>query len=160
MNETLKRIKARVDQAVETRMTEAEKQAEMVRKRAAAAVPLFQAFKDVRHQLVKVSVLKSIWPEDFHNRDDHATVLVADILGDRRTPYGIRLHIPGGFRRFEVDVLSDGSLDYVAVRESLGGRPHVANFNSVEQWLDTFYITMGTLLELSYPGGDHRLGRS
>jgi hypothetical protein len=35
----------------------------------------------------------------------------------------------------------------------------VANYNSVEQWLDTFYITMGTLLELSYPGGDQRLGR-
>jgi hypothetical protein len=148
MNDTLKRIKARVDKAVETRLTEAEKQANIARQRAAAAVPLFEAFKDVRNQLVKVSVLQRIWPEDFHNKDDHATVLLSDVLGDKRAPYGLRLHIPGGFRRFEVEVLADGNLNYVAVRESLGGRPHVANFNSPEPWLDSFYITMGSLLEL------------
>jgi len=148
MNETLKRIKARVDEAVETRMTETEKQANMARKKAAAAVPLFEAFKDVRTQLVKVSVLQRIWPEDFHNKDDHATVLLSEILGDKRAPYGLRLHIPGGFRRFEVEVLADGNLNYIAVRESLGGRPHVANYNSPEPWLDSFYLTMGSLLEI------------
>ena len=108
-------------------MTEAEQHAEMVRRRTAAAIPLFKAFQDVRHQLVKVSVLQRIWPEDFRNRDDHATVLVAAIIGDRRSPCGIKLHIPGGFRRFEVEVLNDGSINYIAARESLGGRPHISS---------------------------------
>jgi hypothetical protein len=148
MNDTLKRIRARVDKVAETRMTEAEKQAGIARRKAAAAVPLFEAFKDVRNELVKVSVLQRIWPENFHDKDDHATVLLSAILGDKRAPYGLRLHIPGGYRRFEVEVLADGSLNYVAVRESLGGRPHVANFNSPEPWLDSFYLTMGSLLEL------------
>jgi hypothetical protein len=148
MNDTLKRIKARVDKAAETRGTEAEKQASNAQQRAAAAVPLFKAFKDVRNQLVKVSVLQRIWPEDFQDKDDHATVLLSDVLGDKRAPYGLRLHIPGGFRRFEVEVLADGNLNYVAVRESLSGRPHIANFNSPEPWLESFYITMGSLLEL------------
>jgi hypothetical protein len=45
-------------------------------------------------------------------------------------------------------VLSDGSINYIAARESLGGRPRIANYNNVEQWLDAFYMTLGTLLEI------------
>ncbi len=45
-------------------------------------------------------------------------------------------------------MLNDGSINYIAARESLGGRPHISNYNSVEQWLDAFYLTLGTLLEI------------
>ena len=148
MNDTLKRIQARRNMAVESRLSEEHKRAEAARRKSEAAAPLFAAFNDVRNQLVKVSVLKFIWPEDFHNRDEHASVLVAEIIGDRHQPCGIKLHVPGGYRRFEVELLSDDDLTYVVFRDTLGGRPHVSNYNNPEQWLDTFYGTMASLLEI------------
>lgn len=148
MNETLNQIRAKAEKAVETRTTEAQKRAQMEQRKSQAAAPLFAAFKDVRNELVKVSVLQRIWPEDYFKRNDRATVLVADIIGDRHKPYGLRFHIPGGYRRFEVEILNDDSINYIASRESLGGRPHIANYQDREQWLNTFYTTMATLLEL------------
>jgi hypothetical protein len=148
MNDTLKRIQARRNMAIESRLSEEHKRAEAARRKAEAAAPLFAAFDDVRNQLVRVNVLKQIWPEDFHSRDDHASVLVAEIIADRHQPYGIKLHVPGGHRRFEVEILPDGDFSYVVSRDTLGGRPHVSNYSSREQWLDTFYGTMASLLEI------------
>jgi hypothetical protein len=148
MSDTLQRIKARREAALATKQTEAERRAESIRRRSEAAVPLFAALKDVEGELVKVAVLRQIWPEDFHNRDEHARVLVESIVGDPRQPCGVRLHVPGGYKRFEVEMLDDGSLSYVSARETVGGRPHVAAYNGREQWLDAFYGTMASLLEI------------
>ncbi|WP_058557942.1 hypothetical protein [Thiohalocapsa sp. ML1] len=148
MSDTLQRIKARKDAALATKQTEAERRAESVRRRAEAAAPLFSALKDVEGELVKVTVLRQIWPEDFHNRDDKARVLLEAYVGDPAAPCGVRLHVPGGHRRFEVEELPDGTLTYVGVRETLGGRPHVASYTDREQWLDAFYNTMASLLEI------------
>jgi hypothetical protein len=148
MNDTLRRIKARKAAALASRQTAAEQRAESIRLRSEAAAPLFAALKDVEGELVKVSVLSTIWPEDFHNRDDHAAVLVESFVGDARAPSGVRLHVPWGIQRFEVEQLDDGDLSYVSVRETLGGRPHVATFSSGEQWLNNFYNTMAKLLEV------------
>ncbi|ESQ09451.1 MAG TPA: hypothetical protein DDY14_06560 [Chromatiaceae bacterium] len=148
MNDTLNRIKARRDKAAEKRLTEMQQRAETERKRCEAAKPLFDAFNDIRHVLVKVSVLQGIWPEDYHDRDDRAQALVTDILGGPAQPYGIKFRIPGGYRRLQVEVLDDGSLNYVVIRESPGGRPYVANYRNAEQWLESFYGAMGSLLEL------------
>jgi hypothetical protein len=148
MNETLKQIRARAENAYQKRMTEEQRRAQRERRKGEAAAPLFEAFKDVRNQLVKVSVLQRIWPEDYHERNDRALVLVAELIGDRRRPHGIKLHVPGGYRRFAVEILDDESLSYLASREVLGGRPHVVSYEDREQWLDAFYSTMASLLEL------------
>ncbi len=148
MSDTLRQIKARRDAALATKQTAAERRAEAIRRRAEAAAPLFAALKDVEGELVKVSVLRQIWPEDFHTRDDHARVLVESLCGDPRQPSGVRLHVPGGYKRFEVEMLDDGTLTYVSARETVGGRPHVATYNHREQWLDGFYRTMAALLEI------------
>ncbi|WP_295886617.1 hypothetical protein [uncultured Thiohalocapsa sp.] len=148
MSDTLQRIKARKEAAVATRQTAAERRAESVRRRAQAAAPLFAALKDVEGELVKVTVLRQIWPEDFHARDDQARVLVEAFTGDPAQPCGVRLHVPGGHKRFEVEELDDGTLSYVVARETLGGRPHVASYTHQEQWLDAFYEAMASLLEI------------
>lgn len=148
MSDTLQRIKARREATLASRQTEAERRAESVRRRAEAATPLFAALKDVEGELVKVTVLRQIWPEDFHDRDEHARVLVESILGDPAQPCGVRLHVPGGYKRYEVEMLDDGSLSYVSARETVGGRPHVAAYGDRDQWLDAFYGTMASLLEI------------
>jgi len=148
MSDTLQRIKARREAALASKQTEAERRAEAVRRRAEAAAPLFAALKDVEGELVKVSVLQQIWPESFHNRDDRARVLVESLCGDPGQPCGVRLHVPGGYKRFEVEMLDDGSLTYVSARETVGGRPHVATYNERDQWLDAFYGAMASLLEI------------
>lgn len=148
MNDTLNLIKVRQDKAAEARQTDAQKRAEIARTRAEAAEPLFAGFRDVRSQLVRVSVLQLIWPEDYESRDDRATALVADILGDRERPYGIKFRIPGGYRRFQVEIADDGSPSFVVIRESPSGKPYVATYRSSDEWLEAFYGTMATLLEL------------
>jgi hypothetical protein len=148
MSDTLQRIKARREATLASKQTAAERRAESIRRRSEAAAPLFAALKDVEGELVKVSVLRQIWPEDFHNRDEHARVLVESLIGEPGQPYGVRLHVPGGYKRFEVEMLDDGSLAYVSARETVGGRPNVAAFNHREQWLDAFYGAMASLLEI------------
>jgi hypothetical protein len=148
MSDTLQRIKARKNAALASKQTEAERRAASTQRRAEAAQPLFAALRDVEGQFVKVKVLRQIWPEDFHNRDEHARVLVDSKLGDLSQPCGVRLHVPGGYRRFEVEEASDGGLNYISARETIGGRPHVATYTDRDQWLDAFYGTMASLLEI------------
>jgi hypothetical protein len=148
MSDTLRRIKARREAALATKQTEAERRAEAIRRRAEAAAPLFAALKDVEDELVKVPVLRQIWPESFHYRDDHARTLLESLCGDPQQPSGVRLHVPGGYKRFEVEMLNDGTLTYVSARETTGGRPYVATYQNREQWLDAFYGVMSALLEI------------
>lgn len=148
MSDTLQRIKARKDAAIATKQTAAQRRAASIRRRAEAAAPLFAALKDVERELVKVSVLRQIWPEDFHDRDDKARALVKAHTGDAAQPCGVRLHVSGGHKRFEVEELQDGTLSYVVARETLGARPHVASYTRQDQWLDAFYEAMAAPLEI------------
>ncbi len=148
MNETLKRIRAEANQAIDSRLSEAEERKFAARRRSEAAAPLFRAFKDVRNQFVRIDVMRQIWPNDYHQRDDRASGLVAELIGGEEYPCGLRLFIPGGFRRFQVDLAPDDSISFVASRESAGARPHYMTFTQEEPWLDVFYKTMAHLLEI------------
>jgi hypothetical protein len=148
LNDTFQRIKALREAALATKQRATAQHLESLRRRGEAAVPLFDALEEVQDELVKVSVLRQIWPEDFHSRDEHARGLIESVLGDPQRPCGVRLHVPGGHKRFEVEILDDGSLAYVSARETLGGRPHVIAYASREQWLNALYATMASLLEI------------
>jgi len=148
MNDTLSRIRARAEQAQSVQDEQKQSTVDAASRRHEAAKPLLDAFADVQHHYVKIDVLKTIWPDDYQQRDDRARGLVTGVLGGERLPYGLRLRAPGGFRTWEVQVDWTGAYAYVASRETEGGRPHVNHFDRPEPWLDTFYQAMALMLEL------------
>jgi len=148
MNDTLQRIKQQANKALDSKLSQRDEKRAQAQRCAEAAKPLFQAYQDVREQPVKIGVLKQIWPTDYHQRDDRASVLVAEIVGGEEFPRGIRLLLPGGHRTFEATLQSDGSMLYAIATDTSGTRPQYATFTEPGSWLDIFYKTMAHLLEL------------
>ena len=148
MNDTLSRIKAQAEQARNDRNQQKQSVVDAAQQRHEAALPLLKAFADVQNHYVKIAVLKTLWPDDYHRRDDRARGLVAGLLGGERQPYGLRLRAPGGYRTWEVQTGWAGDFLYVVSRETEGARPLLTQFDQPEPWLDTFYQAMATLLGL------------
>ena len=148
MKDTLDKIKAHAERVKSFRDGLKEGDHQAAARRHEAARPLLQAFADVQDQFVRVEILKGIWPQDYQRRNDRARGLVAGLIGPEAYPHGLRLFIPGGFRTFDVQEGWDGTLTYVSARETYGMRPHLAHFSEAEPWMDVFYETMATLLEV------------
>jgi hypothetical protein len=148
MNDTLNRIKAQAERARSRTDEQKQSTVDAAQQRHEAALPLLRAFADVKDHFVKIDVLKAIWPDQYHQRDDRARGLVVALLGGERQPHGLRLRVPRGFQTWEVTVTWTGDFAYVVSRESEGGRPVTTQFDRPEPWLDTFYQAMASLLEL------------
>lgn len=148
MNETLKRIKQQANKEVDSKLLKKDEQRAHILRCVEAARPLFQAFEDIKGQFVKITILRQIWPTDYHQRDDHAPVLIAQVIGGDETPRGLMFHLPGGHRRFETELQPDGEMGYIVSTDMAGTRPQYITFASTEPWLDMFYKTMAHLLEL------------
>jgi hypothetical protein len=148
MNDTLSRIKAQAERQRESQTAGKAATEESVLRRSEAAQPILKAFADIQHAFVRIDVLKRIWPSDYQRRPDRARGLLAGLLGGERYPYGLMLHIPGGQATFEVELTWDGKLMYVSSRETLSTRPRLVRVERPEPWLEEFYQTMSTLLEI------------
>jgi hypothetical protein len=148
MTDTLSKIKAQAERQRESRTAGKAASEESAQRRSAAAQPLLKAFADVQNAFVRIDVLKRIWPNDYQRRPDRARGLLAGLLGGERYPYGLMLHIPGGQATFEVELTWDGKIMYVSSRETLSTRPRLVRVERPEPWLEEFYQTMSTLLEI------------
>lgn len=148
MKDTLDKIRAHAERARSFRDDLREGDSLAAARRHQAFRPLLDAFMDVQDQYVRVESLKAIWPRDFQQRNERARGLLAALLGGERQPHGLRLYIPGGYRTFDVQENWDGTLTYVSARETEGMRPHIVNFSQLEPWLEVFYETMASLLEV------------
>ncbi len=148
MNDTFSKIKAQADRQRESRSADKAAGAESAQRRSEAAQPILKAFADIQHAFVRIDVLKRIWPNDYQRRPDRARGLLAGLLGGERHPYGLMLHIPGGQATFEVEMTWDGKILYVSSRETLSSRPRLVKVERPEPWLEEFYQTMSTLLEV------------
>lgn len=148
MNDTLSKIKAKAEGARASVAEEKDSSLVMAQSRHEAALPLLKAFADIQDNFVKIEVLKRIWPTDYDRRPDRARGLVIAVLGGETYPCGLMFHSPGGVRSFEVRETWDGRLTYISSRETAGARPLFWQFDTPEPWLDGFYQTMATMLEL------------
>ncbi|WP_295385403.1 hypothetical protein [uncultured Thiodictyon sp.] len=148
MNDTLSRIKAEAQRRQAAAARGKDSAQELAQRRQAAAAPLFKAFADVEGSFVRIDVLKEIWPDDYLRRPDRARGLVAGVLGGERYPCGLTLHIPGGQASYAVELTWDGKILYVSSRQTRTAQPQSWQFDRPEPWLDAFYHTMATLLEL------------
>ncbi|MFD2113145.1 hypothetical protein [Thiorhodococcus fuscus] len=115
---------------------------------AQLAAPLIRAFRDVESEFVRISVLKQIWPTDYHRRDDRVSVLLVGMLGPEEAPYGLKLIVPYGYLRFEVALKSDGLPVFSCVRDTQGQRPMSMDFPDADRWLEFFYKSIADLVEL------------
>lgn len=115
---------------------------------AQLAAPLIRAFRDVENEFVRISVLKQIWPTDYHRRDDRVSVLLVDMLGSEDAPYGLKLIVPHGYLRFEVALKADGMPVFSCIRDTDGQRPMSMDFPDADHWLEFFYKSIADLVEL------------
>jgi hypothetical protein len=148
MNDTLSRIKAEAERRRVSDAMGKSSTLEQAQRRHEAALPLFKAFADVQDSFVRIDVLKRIWPSDYDRRPDRARGLVIGVLGGERQPYGLSLYIPGGQASYQVEATWDGKILYVSSREVSSARPQSWKFEAQQPWLDDFYLTMSSLLEL------------
>ena len=148
MNDTLSRIKAEAQRRQAAAASGKDSAQALAQRRQAAAEPLFKAFSDIEGSFVRIDVLKEIWPDDYQSRPDRARGLVAGVLGGGRYPCGLTLHIPGGQASYAVELTWDGKIVYVSSRQTKTAQPQSWTFERTEPWLDAFYQTMATLLEL------------
>ena len=147
MNDTLSKIKAEADRRRESEAMGRASSVDLARRRSEAAVPLLKAFGDIQDAFVRIDMLKRIWPQDYQRRSDRARGLVAGVLGGERYPYGLSVHIPGGKATFQVELTWDGKILYVASREAHGSQS-ASKLETPEPWLEEFFKTMATMLEL------------
>lgn len=147
MNDTLSKIKAEADRRRESAAMGRASSADLARRRNEAAAPLLKAFGDIQDAFVRIDMLKRIWPQDYQRRPDRARGLVAGLLGGERYPSGLSVHIPGGKATFEVELTWDGKILYVVSREANGSQS-TSKVEKPELWLDEFFKTMATMLEL------------
>jgi hypothetical protein len=148
MNDTLSRIKAEAQRRQAAAATGKASSQELAQRRQEAAAPLFKAFADVEDSFVRIDVLKDIWPDDYQRRPDRARGLVMGVLGGDRYPCGLTLHIPGGQASYAVELTWDGKVVYVSSRQTKTAQPQSWKFETPDPWLEGFYLTMATLLEL------------
>jgi hypothetical protein len=148
MNDTLSRIKAEAARRQAATATGKSSAQELAQRRHEAAAPLFKAFADVENSFVRIDALKEIWPDDYLRRPDRARGLIAGVLGGDRHPCGLALHIPGGQASYVVELTWDGQIVYVSSRQTKTAQPQSWKFEKPEPWLEGFYLTMATLLEL------------
>lgn len=148
MNDTISRIKQIADNSQISAARSKATAQEKVQRRHEAAKPLLKAFSDVQHSLVRIEVLKSIWPFDFQHRPDRASALVIGYLGDPRHPSGISFHTPSGQASYEVELTWDDRIVYVSSKETGGSQPQSKKFSEPDPWLAGFYHTMAPMLEI------------
>jgi len=148
MNDTLSKIRAKTERASDSQIAERQERQLAAIKRARAAVPLIAAFNDIKNELVRVELLKQVWPDDFDRRNDRLVGLVAEIIGGETHPYGLKFHIPGGYRSFIVELGPDDTPVYASIREGQSGRPQYVTFRDEAQWMEFFYKTMAYILEV------------
>lgn len=148
MNDTLSRIKAEAQRRQAAAATGKNSSQEAAQRRHEAAAPLFKAFADVENSFVRIDVLKEIWPDDYLRRPDKARGLVMGLLGGERYPCGLTLYVPGGQVSYVVELTWDGKIVYVSSRQTKTAQPQSWKFETPEPWLESFYHTMATLLEL------------
>lgn len=148
MNDTLSRIKAEAERRRNSDANGKATSQEQAQRRSEAAQPLFKAFADVQDAFVRIDVLKGIWPDDYQRRPDRARGLLMGVLGGERYPYGLSLFIPRGQASYQVEINWEGKILYIASREAAASRPQSRRFDTPEPWLEDFYLTMASLLEL------------
>lgn len=148
MNHTLEKLRELAQESVLTAQDSESKTRQKFASCAQLAAPLVRAFKDVEKEFVRISILKQIWPIDYHRRDDRVSVLLVGMLGSTDAPYGLKLAVPHGFLRFEVTLKSDGSPVYSCIRDTDGQRPMSMDFANRDSWLEYFYKSIADLVEL------------
>lgn len=148
MNDTLQKIKAEAERSQASADTGKASSIELAQRRCMAAKPLLDAFAEVQDAFVRIDVLKTIWPQDYHQRPDRARSLISGIHGGERFPCGISLYIPGGQTTFRVETTWDGKLLYVLSRDLHSTQPRSWTFDTPDPWLQGFYQTMAALLEV------------
>ncbi|EXJ15194.1 hypothetical protein [Imhoffiella purpurea] len=148
MNQTLQKLRELAQESALTAQDSDVKTRRKYESCAQIAAPLIRAFKDVENEFVRISILKQIWPRDYHRRDDRVRVLLVGMLGPREAPYGLKLAVPQGYLRFEVTLKPDGSPVFTCVRDTDGQRPMSMDFPDGDRWLEFFYKSIADLVEL------------
>ena len=148
VNDTLRKIRAEAERSQACADSGKASSLELAQRRSLAAKPLLDAFAEVQEAFVRIDVLKDIWPQDYHQRPDRARGLVSGVHGGEGFPCGISLYIPGGQTTFRVETTWDGKLLYVFSRDIHSTQPRSWTFEKPEPWLQGFYQTMATLLEI------------
>jgi len=148
MNKTLDKIKAMIDQEDQYRTQHKGKRLAKLRLLAEAAEPLFQSYRDLRNQFVRLQVLQQIWPEDYHRRGDTFEALLLSFMEDQGVRYGLRFLVPGGQMAFYVDLGNNGQLVYQVDQDTYASRPIRREYIHEEDWLNYFLRTMTRLIEL------------
>jgi hypothetical protein len=148
MSNTLSKIRAKKDHANDSQVIQNQSEQVSALKRSQAAIPLLNAFNDIKGEFVRIELLKQIWPKDFDRRNDRLVGLVMEVLGGETYPYGLKFYIPGGYRSFAVELGQDESLIYTTTREADSGKPQYVTFRDQEQWMDFFYKTMAYIIDV------------
>ncbi len=149
MNKTLDKIKALIDQEDQYRAQNKKKRLAKLHLLAEAAEPLFQSYRDLRNQFVRLQVLQEIWPEDYHRRGDTFEALLLGFIEDQGVRYGLRFLVPGGQMAFYVNLGNNGQLVYQVDQDTYASRPVRREYIHQEDWLHYFVRTMTRLIELS-----------
>lgn len=148
MSNTLERLKAQARQ-IQQDSEVARMRAEAMRDaRAAAAAPLVQAYEDVKHQLVRVPVLRHVWGEHFENHDEHLAGLLIEMLETEGAVCGLKLRVAGGTVAFLVDAGNGDDLAFLSVRETQGLTPTIRSFVDQEHWMDYFIKVLADMIEV------------
>jgi len=148
MTRTLDLVKAAAEKANRQARHAEKYREENLRRQAEAAKPLLAAFKDLEGELVKVEVLKQIWPKDYQQRSEKFGSLLAGYVVYRGECYGLEIMIPGGIMRFTSEFSAEGENRFWATKEVGGLRPMAMDFGDRDDWLEFFYKSVAHLIEL------------
>ncbi len=148
MNQTLQKLRQIADENVLSGVESQNIKQAVCDSCSELAKPLIEAFRDVEHEFVRISIMRQIWPHDYDRRGDQVSGLLANFIGPRDAPSGLKLLVPHGSLQFEVALQLDGSAVYSCFRDTNGQRPLTMDFPNAEAWLEFFYKSIADLIEL------------
>ncbi len=148
MNPTLQKLREIAQESVMSTQDLESKDQRLIAARAQFAAPLVRAFSDVERELVRVAVLRQIWPTDFDRRDDRVSGLLVEKLGPETAPCGLKMALPNGFLSFEVTLKTEDCPVFRCIRDTDGQRPLAMEFPDGQHWLDYFYKVIADVIEL------------
>jgi hypothetical protein len=148
MNNILDKLRAHAEESRRSREDAAERAARRTSALAAAAAPLVHAFREVQHEPLQVPVLRLVWGKAFDRKDERLVGLLIEVIGPGDAPYGLKLRVPSGTLRFEVELGPSDEPEYLCVRETEGLRPTVSSFADQGHWLEYFYKVLADMVEV------------
>lgn len=148
MNQTLQKLRELAQESVLSEEDSMVRKQEALASCAELAAPLIHAFKDVENEFVRISIMRQIWPHDYDRRDDRVSGLLANLVGPKDAPSGLKMLVPHGSLQFEVVLMLNGTPVYNCFRDTHGQRPLTMDFPNAEAWLEFFYKSIADLIEL------------